>query len=38
MNSISLAGHKAIGHLLSLEKKYNESIEHFEFVGSKIKS
>jgi hypothetical protein len=38
MESISLSGHKAVGHLLSLQKKYDQSIQHFEYVGSKTKT
>lgn len=38
MSDISIGGHKAIGHLLSLQKKYNESIQHFQYAGQKIQS
>lgn len=38
MENISVAGHKAIGHLLSLQEKYSESIVHYEYVGARIQT
>ena len=38
LEDVSVGGHKAIGHLLSLQGKYNESIKHFEYAGEKIQS
>ena len=38
MESISVAGHKAVGHLLSLQEKYSESIVHYEYVGARIQT